>query len=60
MSPHIDWAGPWFTSVPVGRDDHFDAALDVDCADGEEAIEVAKQFVEGFTSSFGRANEWPG
>ena len=46
---------PWFTTeLPAGRDDPFDAALDVDCA-YEQAIEVAKQFVDGFTFSFGRA-----
>jgi len=55
VAAHSDWAGPWFTTeLPAGRDDPFDAALDVDCA-YEQAIEVAKQFVDGFTFSFGRA-----
>jgi hypothetical protein len=33
VAAHSDWAGPWFTTeLPAGRDDPFDAALDVDCA----------------------------
>jgi hypothetical protein len=38
---------PYYRAYIIGRDGHFEQAVELDCADDEAAMESAKQFVDG-------------
>jgi hypothetical protein len=38
---------PHYRAYIIGRDGHFDKAVELDCADDKAAMESAKQFVDG-------------
>jgi hypothetical protein len=38
---------PHYRALIIGRDGHFDKAVELDCANDEAAMESAKQFVDG-------------
>jgi hypothetical protein len=38
---------PHYRAHIIGRDGHFERAVELDCADDKAAMESAKQFVDG-------------
>jgi hypothetical protein len=38
---------PHYRAYIIGRDSHFDKAVELDCANDKAAMESAKQFVDG-------------
>ena len=38
---------PYYRAYIIGRNGHFDRAIELDCADDKAATESAKQFVDG-------------
>jgi hypothetical protein len=38
---------PHYRAYIIGRDGHFDKAVELDCANDKAAMESAKQFVDG-------------
>jgi hypothetical protein len=38
---------PYYRAYIIGRDGHFQKAVDLDCADDKAATEYAKQLVDG-------------
>jgi hypothetical protein len=38
---------PYYRAYIVGRDGHFQQAIDLDCTDDDAAIQSAKQLVDG-------------
>jgi hypothetical protein len=39
---------PYYRAYIIGRDGHFQKAIDLDCSDDEAAMKSAKQLVNGF------------
>jgi hypothetical protein len=38
---------PYYRAYIIGRDGHFERAIDLDCVDDKAAMESAKQLIEG-------------
>jgi len=44
---HPSWAMAHYRLYRISETEHIDAAIDLDCADDEQAIEAARQMVDG-------------